>query len=475
MRAWHFRVLVLSSLVVGFHALAGAVDVIRPPVPLPVVKALSVAMRPLQNPTGGQEVGLWVQLSAPAPCVYHCGQTVTGQTAGGMLVLLSSSNPAVAKVPASILVPVGKTVQAFTSITSPVAAPTPVVISAWREGSPPQTATVTVVPPSLTRIAVDQASVTSGTVVHGTAFFTGPPASAGTVVAKLSSNNSAAVQLQASVTLDVNKTVATFDIKTAGVGQDTPVAIYASYAGATKNANLTVLAAALKEIAPPYYNARYCLGPGTTVFEVRLTGIAPPEGAGIQLSSRRPELASVPASVTVPAQQDKVSIPIACPVGVNSDVSVDILASYKGVTKKDHVVVWPVTKPDLVITGVSLYDRFGNPITRPQDSQAFKMCITVKSTPDDNKPPDRKPPPSALRVSYLSPTGIGTSAGREYDINVDFSDPNSSGFFLKVTPCTELPGLQPGSYYDVTLTADFYNKVEERNEGNNTYKLRISR
>src|ERR1700693_1253489 len=118
---------------------------VQPPPPLPVVKAVGFGISGPKSIAGrivgGQEAVGWVELSAPAPCVDMCGGTyVNGQRAGGMIVQISSSNPAVAKVQpvtGKILVPVGQTRQTFTVITSGVSAPTSVTISAWREGSAP--------------------------------------------------------------------------------------------------------------------------------------------------------------------------------------------------------------------------------------------------------------------------------------------------------------------------------------------------
>ena len=169
----------------------------------PVVKAVGfggtarMIARGGGGTVGGQEADGWVELSAPAPCVTGCGTYVNGTASGGMMVNISSSNPAVAKVQPStgmIMVPVGQTRTKFTVLTSGVSTPTAVRISAWREGSAPQTTTLNVVPPSLTGFTIDQASLPGGsaTVAHGTLTFSGMPASAGVVRATVSSSNPAA-------------------------------------------------------------------------------------------------------------------------------------------------------------------------------------------------------------------------------------------------------------------------------------------
>lgn len=73
------------------------------------------------------------------------------------------------------------------------------------------------------------------------------------------------------------------------------------------------------------------------------------------------------------------------------------------------------------------------------------------------------------RVSYTSPTGTGTSTGRDIDMTITF------GSLITITSCVDLPGLAPGGYHDVKLTADFRNEVDEERESNNTSGLKITR
>ena len=160
-------------------------------VPLPVVKAVGFgagasggfgnkindqsSKADTNGTVGGQEADGWVELSAPAPCVTMCGShDLNGNPTGGMFVQVSSSNPSVAKVQAPnglIRVSTGKTRQTFTVLTFGVSSPTRVTISAWREGSAPQTTTLYVVPPSLMGLAIDQVSVTGGIGAHGSVTF----------------------------------------------------------------------------------------------------------------------------------------------------------------------------------------------------------------------------------------------------------------------------------------------------------------
>jgi hypothetical protein len=93
--------------------------------------------------------------------------TVTSAApAGGAVVTLSSSNTAVAGVPASVAVAAGATSATFNVTTTAVGASTPVTITGAFGGGT-RTATLTVTPPppppSLSAVSVSPASVTGGT------------------------------------------------------------------------------------------------------------------------------------------------------------------------------------------------------------------------------------------------------------------------------------------------------------------------
>ena len=91
----------------------------------------SLTLNPTTVAGGGSSQGT-VTLSAAAPSM-------------GAVVSLSSSNPSVAAVPASVTIPAGSTSQTFTVTTSSVAAPTSVTLSASYSGST-ATTTLTVDP-----------------------------------------------------------------------------------------------------------------------------------------------------------------------------------------------------------------------------------------------------------------------------------------------------------------------------------------
>jgi hypothetical protein len=123
-----------------------------PPPPPPGPAALSTLTLNPSTVTGGNSSQCAVTLTGAAP-------------SGGAVVTLSSSNTAVATVPASVTVAAGATSASFTVTTRSVTASTPVSISA-AYGGVTRTATLTVTaptpPPSTDTVAIQVAEYSSG-------------------------------------------------------------------------------------------------------------------------------------------------------------------------------------------------------------------------------------------------------------------------------------------------------------------------
>ncbi len=166
-----------------------------PPVPAPSLSSVSLSP---SSVTGGNVAASTVSLSGPA-------------AAGGTAVLLSSSNLAVASVPASVTVPAGTSSAEFSVTTSAVATATSISISASFNGVT-QTSTLTVVPTALASLTLNPTSVTSGSSSTGTVTLTGPAPNGGIVVALSSSNGKVAVP--ANVTVPAGSSSATFEVST---------------------------------------------------------------------------------------------------------------------------------------------------------------------------------------------------------------------------------------------------------------------
>src|SRR2546421_75442 len=178
----------------------------------------SIALNPT-SVTGGSASTGTVTLSGPAP-------------SGGAAVSLSSDNTTAATVPASVTVAYGATSATFTVSTSTVTASTPVTITASYSGGAKKAPPPLKPPgsPTPSAIALNPASVTGGSASTGPVTLSGPAPGGGAAVS-LSSDNTAAATVPASVTVAAGASSVTFTVSTGAVTTSTPVTISASYAG----------------------------------------------------------------------------------------------------------------------------------------------------------------------------------------------------------------------------------------------------
>jgi hypothetical protein len=156
----------------------------------------------------------------------------------GAVVTLTSSNPGVASLPASVTIPGGASSATVTVQTQPVGALTSVTIVATY-GTVSKLATLNVKTAALASVAVSPNSVPGGTSSTATITLTGPAAAAGVVVA-LSSSKTNVAMVPATVTVPSGATTATATVTTNTVNVSTKVNITGKYAGVTKAAVLTV-------------------------------------------------------------------------------------------------------------------------------------------------------------------------------------------------------------------------------------------
>ncbi len=201
---------------------------------------------------GGSTASTTVTLTSPAPV-------------GGAVVSFSSSNTAVATVPATITVPEGvnSTVVVTFVSTRPVTATATSLISGTYDGVVRSaTITVTAPPPPQPGGALDSLTLSPSTVQTGTAStsatltFTALTPTGGATVSLASSNTSIAT-VPASVSVPANSSTGAFpvSINASAVGTAT---ISATYNGVTRSAVLTVTSQSLLRIitTSPLPNAR---------------------------------------------------------------------------------------------------------------------------------------------------------------------------------------------------------------------------
>lgn len=269
---------------------------------------------------------------------------------GGAVVTLVSSNSVVAAVPSSVTVAAGRRTQTFTVTTHSVAESTPITITATYVGTG-QSTTFTVLPAGLLSVTVTPSSVAGGRTVTGKVTMTGEAPPGGADVT-LSSSNAALAAVPASVNVPQGTLSATFTVTTTAVTKDEPVTISATFAGATKTTTLTIKPV-LDRIS---FNPNTVAGGNTSTGTVTLLAPAPEGGAKVDLSSDKPTIAPVPASVTVGQGATSVNFTVTTTSVIQNEV-VTVSATYAGVTKTGRLTVKPLLEkvslnPTMVVGGL---------------------------------------------------------------------------------------------------------------------------
>ena len=160
---------------------------------------------------------------------------------GGTTINLSSA-PSDVTMQSTVTVPQGSTSTTFPVAAGSVATPTPVTLTASLAGVN-ETFGLTVNPPA---VALNSVSVSPGTIVStqsgtGTVILTAAAPLGGTVVA-LSSSNTSAATVPASVTVPQGQTSSTFTVTAGSVTTSTPVTLTATYSGVNATFGLTISA-----------------------------------------------------------------------------------------------------------------------------------------------------------------------------------------------------------------------------------------
>jgi hypothetical protein len=158
---------------------------------------------------------------------------------GGALVTLSSANPSVLSVPASVTVSAGQTTATFTANSAPVAATTGVVVSASYAGTTVSTTAFVVVSRAVSSVTLTPSTVAGGTSSTATVTLRAA-APTGNAVVSLASSNTAAATVPNSLSVPAGQSSATFTVNTAQVLSTTMVVISATYENVTQSAVLTI-------------------------------------------------------------------------------------------------------------------------------------------------------------------------------------------------------------------------------------------
>jgi hypothetical protein len=297
-----------------------------------VVTSKVAAATPLvtiASPFSGDTEIVTIQLTTPAP-------------AGGSIVTLTSTNPAAAPLPATFTMPAGMAFGTFNLQLGQVTAATPVTLTESVNGTS-ASVSQTVQPPSLKTLSLFS-PITGGSTTSGVIYLNGE-APAGGAVVQLVSSNPTVVPLPGTVTVASGMPTLSLNIPTNPAATNTPVTITASWNGVTTSTQLTVTA------TPAQAPASVALNPTSTTGTNGSTGtvmLATPVSTDttIGLASGIPSLASVPASVVVPAGSTSATFAIST-VGVTTATTVTLTATGGGVTKGADLTLLPVAGASL--------------------------------------------------------------------------------------------------------------------------------
>jgi hypothetical protein len=170
-------------------------------------------------------------------------------------------------------------------------------------------------------------NVTGGTAVEGRI-------DAGEAVAsdrtwQITSSNPALASVPSSVVLPASQHYVTFPITVSGATSNTNVSINVRHGGFISQKTLTVVQSTVQSVS---ITPQVVTGGVATTADLTLTGVAPTGGRTVNLSSNKPTVASVPASVNVPPGQSIYAVPVTT-FGVNSNQGVVITATTGAVSR----------------------------------------------------------------------------------------------------------------------------------------------
>lgn len=302
--------------------------------------------------TGGSSSTGSVTLSASAPT-------------GGQSVVLTSSNGAVAAVPAGVTVPGGSTSTTFPVTTTSVTQSTSVTISA-AAGGVTRSAVLTVAPaasssPTLTDLGVNPDTVVEGANSTGTVTLSGAAQTGGLVVS-LTSGNSSAATVPANVTVPDGATSASFTVVSGTTAGTSSSVITASAGGVSKTALFTVTSAnpTLSNLS---ITPTSVTGGSAATGTVTLTAPATSTSVTVSLSSDN-AAASVPGAVTVAPGASTSTFSVTT-TSVSTSQSAIIRATHGTASRAFTLAVTPAASGPAV-TSVTLSESSvvgGTPVT----------------------------------------------------------------------------------------------------------------
>jgi hypothetical protein len=324
---------------------------VDPAPPAPVSVALT--SNPLYS---GNTTWVQIQLSGAAP-------------ANGTVINLTSSNPAVAPVPATVTMPGNTAWMQFQMQAGQVTSATPVTLTARLNAGSASTE-VNVLPPSLKTISVSPGAISGGAQAGAIVVLNGQ-APAGGAVIDFSSNSASAMPPALATVLPGNTTVSVA-IPTNAVAANTLATITAGWNGASVQSQLM--------LTPQGQPASIALNPslvtGSAGSFATVTIAAPSANDQIfQVASSNPAVARVSSSVLIRAGSTTGGIIIST-VPVSAQTGVTISVSGGGVTRSATLTLNPSIAPATISLAVTAGGRSGERVV----SSPVGLSVATGST-----------------------------------------------------------------------------------------------
>ena len=363
--------------------------------------------------------------------------TLDDVTPNPAVVTLASDGSGTVSMPSTITVPAGSASASFTVSTVPVAAATPVHITASLAGVS-RSATLTVATPALSSLAIPNANLTIGSAGVGSVAINAPAPSAGVNVALASDNP--AIVLPATVVVPAGQMSGSFSFTAGSVTRNTSVNITAQYGGVTKSASVMIESAKLAALSVPAANP----GGKATTGKVFLSDLAA-FATTVYLFSDGP--VSVPQFVTVPAGQNSAAFAITS-AAVSADTAAVIGASYRSDGSSRISANIMVTAPVLSRFTVSPASVAGGAasngnitINVPAPAAGTTLSITT-SNPAATVPPTVTVPAGSVSAVFpITTTPVATDTNGS--VSVTLGNTQSSSFVVKAATLSTV-SVSPG-------------------------------
>jgi uncharacterized protein (TIGR03437 family) len=268
------------------------------------------------------------------------GQSVTGTLSlsgpvglAGGTVNLTSSNPNLVQVPATVALSFGNSSASLNITTTGVTSEQSATITATFANS---TAMATLLVNPAVTIALSPAAVVGGTPATGTISLAQAPTANATV--SLTSSDPKAASVLDSVTVLAGQLSSSFTVSTSNVTAPVAIVITASYAAAFASSTLTINPAGLPTPVSFTLNPATVTGGNNSTGTVTISAPAPVAGLAVNLSTNNPFVAQIPSFVVVTSGQTVASFTITIPTLAASQTAT-ITASAGGVSQSATLTV----------------------------------------------------------------------------------------------------------------------------------------